>query len=152
LDGAKEVAAHKVVAASRALLKVRDGTRIASLIPCGNFLSAGAIVAGAPRRLQEFIDSCINGCVSARMKTMRRRIALSKHLVGVVSKEGVADGVEDETAPLSQCFEEESGTLAKKFAFGSSPSEVKRITTRAAFVSSTDWPPTLPIVGESVNL
>ena len=109
-------------------------------------------IARAPRRLQEFIDSCINGCVSARMKTMRRRIALSKHLVGVVSKEGVADGVEDETAPLSQCFEEESGTLAKKFAFGSSPSEVKRITTRAAFVSSTDWPPTLPIVGESVNL
>src|SRR6266478_9784051 len=26
-----------------------DGTRIASLIPCKNFLSAGAIVASAPR-------------------------------------------------------------------------------------------------------
>jgi len=28
---------------------VLDGTRIASLIPCRNFLSAGAIVASAPR-------------------------------------------------------------------------------------------------------
>src|SRR6266566_9299831 len=31
--------------------RVRDGTRIASRIPCKNFLSAGAIVAKAPRNL-----------------------------------------------------------------------------------------------------